>query len=81
MIFFTMMRTLISLLIAAGIALPSLADAAEPKAANAVKRGGPVATGQIAPDFTLEDQNGRSHSLSAERGKRPVILVFYRGYW
>jgi cytochrome oxidase Cu insertion factor (SCO1/SenC/PrrC family) len=41
----------------------------------------PVAVGQTAPDFTLTDQNGRSHSLAAERGKRAVVLVFYRGYW
>lgn len=41
----------------------------------------PVSIGQQAPDFTLTDQNGRSHRLAAERGKRPVVLVFYRGYW
>ena len=41
----------------------------------------PVAVGEQAPDFTLTDQNGRKQSLSAERGKRPVVLVFYRGYW
>ena len=41
----------------------------------------PVAVGEQAPDFTLSDQNGRKRSLSAERGKRPVVLVFYRGYW
>jgi cytochrome oxidase Cu insertion factor (SCO1/SenC/PrrC family) len=41
----------------------------------------PVAVGETAPDFTLTDQNGRSHSLAAERGKRAVVLVFYRGYW
>ncbi len=41
----------------------------------------PLAVGQQAPDFTLTDQNGRSQSLAAERGKRPVVLVFYRGYW
>ena len=41
----------------------------------------PVAVGQQAPDFTLTDQDGQKRSLSAERGKRPVVLVFYRGYW
>jgi cytochrome oxidase Cu insertion factor (SCO1/SenC/PrrC family) len=45
------------------------------------KRDTPVAVGDIAPDFTLEDQDGRRHTLSAQRGKRPVVLVFYRGYW
>jgi peroxiredoxin len=37
--------------------------------------------GEQAPDFTLTDQAGQKRSLSAERGKRPVVLVFYRGYW
>jgi cytochrome oxidase Cu insertion factor (SCO1/SenC/PrrC family) len=45
------------------------------------QRAKPVAVGEQAPDFTLTDQNGRSRSLAAERGKRPVVLVFYRGYW
>ncbi|MCR4676365.1 MAG: redoxin domain-containing protein, partial [Sphaerochaetaceae bacterium] len=33
-------------------------------------------TGIKAPDFTLSDQNGNSHSLSDYRGKK-VILYFY----
>ncbi len=45
------------------------------------RRGAPVAAGDAAPDFTLADQGGRQLTLSAERGKRPVVLVFYRGYW
>ena len=49
--------------------------------AGAAERAGPVAIGEIAPDFTLTDQNGRKHTLSAERGRQPVVLVFYRGYW
>jgi cytochrome oxidase Cu insertion factor (SCO1/SenC/PrrC family) len=44
-------------------------------------RSNPVAAGEIAPDFILPDQNGQQRTLSAERGKRPVVLVFYRGYW
>jgi len=44
-------------------------------------RDKPVAAGEIAPDFALTDHNGEKRSLSAERGKRPVVLVFYRGYW
>jgi cytochrome oxidase Cu insertion factor (SCO1/SenC/PrrC family) len=44
-------------------------------------RDKPVAAGEMAPDFTLTDHNGEKRSLSAERGKRPVVLVFYRGYW
>ena len=40
-----------------------------------------VKTGQPAPDFALEDANGKSVSLSDFRGKKSVVLVFYRGYW
>ena len=49
--------------------------------AMAAERAAPVATGDLAPDFTLTDQNGGKHSLSAQRGKRAVVLVFYRGHW
>ena len=37
--------------------------------------------GTPAPDFTLEDVNGKNVSLSEFRGKKSVVLVFYRGYW
>jgi cytochrome oxidase Cu insertion factor (SCO1/SenC/PrrC family) len=40
-----------------------------------------VKVGDAAPDFTLEDQDGKPVTLSAYRGKRTVVLVFYRGYW
>ena len=37
--------------------------------------------GDAAPDFTLEDVDGRSVTLSSFRGKQWVVLVFYRGHW
>jgi cytochrome oxidase Cu insertion factor (SCO1/SenC/PrrC family) len=40
-----------------------------------------VKVGQPAPDFTLEDMYGKKISLSDFRGKKSVVLVFYRGYW
>ena len=45
------------------------------------QRNGPISVGEVAPDFTLEDQDGHRVTLSAVRGKSPVVLVFYRGYW
>ncbi|TFV60524.1 peroxiredoxin [Mycobacterium sp. PS03-16] len=33
--------------------------------------------GTQAPDFTLKDQNGRTVTLSAFRGAKNVVLVFY----
>ena len=44
-------------------------------------RTAPVPAGETAPDFTLADEEGRTVQLSAARGKSPVVLVFYRGYW
>jgi cytochrome oxidase Cu insertion factor (SCO1/SenC/PrrC family) len=40
-----------------------------------------VTVGNPAPNFTLEDENGKPVTLSQFRGKRCVILVFYRGHW
>ena len=37
--------------------------------------------GEPAPDFTLPDARGRPVALAEYRGKKPVVLVFYRGYW
>jgi hypothetical protein len=37
--------------------------------------------GAPPPDFTLPDAAGRPVSLADYRGKKPVVLVFYRGYW
>ena len=37
--------------------------------------------GERPPDFTLPDASGRPVSLAEYRGKKPVVLVFYRGYW
>ena len=40
-----------------------------------------VKVGQPAPDFTLEDADGKNVSLADYRGKKNVVLVFYRGHW
>jgi hypothetical protein len=37
--------------------------------------------GDPPPDFTLPDAAGRLVTLSDYRGRKPVVLVFYRGYW
>jgi len=37
--------------------------------------------GEPAPDFTLPDAAGRPVSLADYRGRKAVVLVFYRGYW
>lgn len=40
-----------------------------------------VKVGDPAPDFVLEDMDGKRISLSDFRGKKNVVLVFNRGYW
>ena len=37
--------------------------------------------GERPADFTLRDASGRPVSLAPYRGVKPVVLVFYRGYW
>jgi cytochrome oxidase Cu insertion factor (SCO1/SenC/PrrC family) len=68
-------------LVSSMFAAPLTAAAADRGGTENAKRDAPVAVGDIAPDFSLEDQDGRRHALSAQRGKQPVVLVFYRGYW
>lgn len=33
--------------------------------------------GDTLPDFSLNDQNGQSFSISAVKGKQPVVVYFY----
>lgn len=40
-----------------------------------------IKVGQAAPDFALENVEGKTINLSDFRGKKAVVLVFYRGYW
>ena len=42
---------------------------------------GRVKVGDVAPDFTLENVDGAPITLSDFRGKKDVVLVFYRGHW
>lgn len=37
--------------------------------------------GEVAPDFLLLDSAGLAQKLSSLTAKRPLVLVFYRGYW
>ncbi len=40
-----------------------------------------VKAGDKAPDFTLENMDGKRISLSGFAGRKNVVLVFYRGHW
>lgn len=36
-----------------------------------------IAVGEVAPDFTLNDQNNEQFTLSSFRGSRAVLVIFY----
>ena len=74
-------RMVIVLAVVVGMLASSVPQAADAPQGAAPKRAVPVALGEAAPDFTLEDQDGRAVALSAEWKKRPLVLIFYRGYW
>ena len=59
----------------------SYVAAADQQASGNAKRSTPLGVGDMAPDFTLEDQDGRKVNIFTEWKTRPVVLVFYRGYW
>ena len=40
-----------------------------------------IKVGQPAPDFSLQNSDGNVITLADFRGKKTVVLVFYRGYW
>lgn len=63
------------------IVLLSMSMAANSQSPASAIRSTPIGVGDVAPDFTLEDQNGNKVTLSGAHGKSPVVLVFYRGYW
>ena len=54
-------------LVPAGYATGKASDVPAPK----------IKVGDMAPDFTLQDQNGNKVSLHEFRGKKNVALAFY----
>ena len=40
-----------------------------------------VSAGDPAPDFTAMSRDGKAITLSRFRGRKNVVLVFYRGHW
>ncbi len=63
------------------LVLLSVSIGANSQSPTAAIRNTPIGVGDVAPDFTLEDQSNNKVTLSDARGKSPVVLVFYRGYW
>lgn len=57
--------------------LLSVAAAGQKKADNEATPAPKYKVGDVAPDFTLKDQNGKDVSLHDFRGKKSVALAFY----
>lgn len=76
-----MRRVLIPMLLAmalAGSAFSQAAPAAKPAASKQEPAPEPkVKVGDMAPDFTMRDQNRKEVKLSDFRGKNNVVLAFY----
>jgi cytochrome oxidase Cu insertion factor (SCO1/SenC/PrrC family) len=67
-----MKKFLVALLLS-GFLLPASHAADQSDAMPAPK----IKVGDMAPDFTLEDQTGKKVSLHEFRGKKNVALAFY----
>ena len=69
-----------------GFLVSALAQAQSVAPAQTTVRTSPVAVGEMAPDFTLEDfrvenDEWRKVTLSVSRDSAAAVLVFYRGHW
>lgn len=64
------MKRIMTAVLLAGLLLPSLHAADTPPPPT-------VKVGDVAPDFTLTDQNGNKVSLHDFKGKKNVALAFY----
>jgi hypothetical protein len=40
-----------------------------------------IRQGAMAPDFTLDDQNGQPVQLAGLLARGPVVLSVFRGFW
>ena len=70
------MRALLTIgLIGALAAVTVMAQAPAPNAAPAVPTV--VKVGDVAPDFTLQGTDGKTHKLSEYRGKQAVVVAWF----
>lgn len=68
------MKRLLLAVVLAGMLLPSIRAAEKPAETPPPPA---IKVGDMAPDFTLTDQNGNKVSLKDYKGKKNVALAFY----
>src|SRR5215212_196424 len=70
------MRALLTIGLVAGLAVgTAMAQGPNPNAAPAVPTV--VKVGDVAPDFTLQGTDGKTHKLSEYRGKQAVVVAWF----
>src|SRR5215212_9094903 len=70
------MRALLTIGLVAGLAVgTAMAQGPNPNAAPAVPTV--VKVGDMAPDFTLQGTDGKTHKLSEYRGKQAVVVAWF----
>lgn len=70
------MRALLTMGLVAGVAVATaMAQGPNPNAAPAVPTV--VKVGDMAPDFTLQGTDGKTHKLSDYRGKQAVVIAWF----
>lgn len=74
-----------SLLVSCAVTLllggPGVAMAQDPDMTPGPPHETNLVIGQAPPDFELTSIDGDSYRLSEQRGRRPLLLVFFRGTW
>src|SRR5262245_30181513 len=68
------MKALLTIGLAAALAVGVMAQAPPPAAAPA---GPELKVGEMAPDFTLPATDGKTYKLSSFRGKQAVVLAWF----
>jgi len=80
-------RTAVGLSLALSVVTtPALAQSGQGGGGDRMAPGPPHETnlvvGQLPPTgFVLESLDGESYDLTAARGERPLLLLFFRGTW
>ncbi|MDQ6653890.1 MAG: redoxin domain-containing protein [Acidobacteriota bacterium] len=75
------LRIAVAIILVASLSYAACQRSSESASQELKPRTSAVQIGEMAPDFTLEDQQNQKVTLSAARGSAPGVLVFYRGYW
>jgi cytochrome oxidase Cu insertion factor (SCO1/SenC/PrrC family) len=66
---------------ALGMTIAAAAPASAQGPADHAAEAAAVKVGDHAPDFSLPASDGKTYHLADLRGKKPLVLVIFRGVW